>query len=77
MTDQNVLKHIEDLIAEEQRLYALNHLTEEQKLQLNAMQVQLDQYWDLLRQRRALRDAGKDPDKAQLRDADTVENYEQ
>jgi len=77
MTDANVLKYIEDLIAEEQRLYSHNHLTGEEKMRLDAMQVQLDQYWDLLRQRRALRDAGKDPGKAHLRDADTVENYEQ
>jgi hypothetical protein len=76
MTDQDVIKHIEELIAEEQRLYGVGHLSDEEKLRLQAMQVQLDQYWDLLRQRRALRDAGKDPDKAELRDPDTVENYE-
>jgi len=76
MTDQNVMKHIEDLIAEEQNLYSERHtLTEEDKLRLDAMQVQLDQYWDLLRQRRALRDAGENPDDAQLRGPDTVENY--
>jgi hypothetical protein len=77
MTDRNVLDHIEELIAEEQRLYAQEHRSDEEKLRLNAMQIQLDQYWDLLRQRRALRDAGEDPNAAHLRDADTVENYEQ
>ncbi len=76
MTDQNVMKHIEDLIAEEQHLYSGRHtLTEEEKLRLDAMQVQLDQYWDLLRQRRALREAGGNPDDAELRGPDTVENY--
>lgn len=76
MTDQNVLKHIEELIAEEQRLYSERHkLSEEEKNRLDAMQVQLDQYWDLLRQRRALRDAGMNPDNAELRGPDTVENY--
>ena len=41
------------------------------------MQVELDRCWDLLRQRRALRSAGGDPDSAALRDADTVEHYRQ
>lgn len=76
MTDQNVLKHIEELVAEEQRLYSERHkLTEDEKHRLDSMQVQLDQYWDLLRQRRALREAGEDPDQAELRGPDTVENY--
>jgi hypothetical protein len=77
MTDKSVLKHIEELIAEEQKLYSKNHLKEDEKLQLDAMQIELDQYWDLLRQRRALRDAGDDPDQARLRGPDIVENYEQ
>jgi sigma54-dependent transcription regulator len=42
---------------------------------LSAIKVELDQLWDLLRQRRALRSAGRDPDDAQMRDADTVERY--
>ena len=76
MTDQNVLNHIEELIAEEQRLYSERHkLTEEEKHRLDAMQIQLDQYWDLLRQRRALRDAGMNPDDAELCGPGTVENY--
>jgi hypothetical protein len=76
MTDQSVLKHIEELIAEEQRLYSERHrLSDEEKHRLDAMQVQLDQYWDLLRQRRALRDAGMNPDDAELRGPGTVENY--
>jgi Protein of unknown function (DUF2630) len=77
MEDRQVLNHIETLIAEEQKLYGKGDLTEDEKLRLDAMQVQLDQYWDLLRQRRALRDAGKDPDDATLRGPDIVENYEQ
>jgi hypothetical protein len=39
--------------------------------------VELDQYWDLLRQRRALRDAGKNPNHAEMRSSDIVENYEE
>jgi hypothetical protein len=42
---------------------------------LDAIRVELDQLWDYLRQRRALRDAGQDPDGAQLRDSGTVERY--
>jgi hypothetical protein len=42
---------------------------------LAAIKVELDQLWDLLRQRRALRNAGRNPDDAQMRDPDTVERY--
>jgi hypothetical protein len=42
---------------------------------LEEIRVELDRLWDLLRQRRALRDAGQDPDSAQERGAGTVENY--
>lgn len=42
---------------------------------LEAVSVELDRCWDLLRQRRALRDAGQSPDAAEPRDADTVERY--
>jgi hypothetical protein len=77
MDDKNILNHIEELVAEEQRLYAKTDLTDEEKKSLKKMEIELDQYWDLLRQRRALRDAGKDPDQAELRGPDTVENYEQ
>ena len=44
---------------------------------LNAVEVELDRCWDLLRQRRALRAAGGDPDDASVRDADVVERYRQ
>ena len=42
---------------------------------LAELKIELDQLWDLLRQRRALRNAGRDPDGAQLRDPGTVEGY--
>ena len=61
MNDQNVLKHINDLVAEEQCL--------------RDVEVQLDQCWDLLRQRRARREFGRNPDDAAVRDAGTVEGY--
>jgi hypothetical protein len=52
-------------------------LADEDRRKLENVQVELDQCWDLLRQRRALRNRGQDPDDATLRPARTVENYEQ
>lgn len=80
MEDKAIHQHIEDLVAEEHRL--LEHgdgatLNEEDRNRLDAVQVQLDRYYDLLRQRRARRDAGQDPDIAHMRSADTVEHYQQ
>jgi uncharacterized protein YjaG (DUF416 family) len=77
MNDRNILNHIEELVAEEQRLFAKSDISDDERKKLKDIEVELDQYWDLLRQRRALRDAGKDPDDAELRGPDTVENYEQ
>lgn len=77
MRDKDIIGIIKQMVDEEQRLFAKGALTEEEKNELSQIEVELDQYWDLLRQRRALRDAGKDPDDAKLRGGDTVENYEQ
>lgn len=52
-------------------------LSEDEHIRLRALEVQLDQLWDLLRQRRARRDAGQDPDLAVERDSRTVEGYRQ
>jgi len=41
------------------------------------LKVGLDQCWDLLRQRRALREAGRDPSAAHVREPEVVERYEQ
>ena len=76
-TDGSVLRHIEELVTEEHRLQAQGSLTEEERARLKAVEVELDQSWDLLRQRRALRAVGQDPDKAQVRAPDIVEKYEQ
>ena len=76
-SDQSVLSHIEELVKEEERLYAKNGLTDEDQARLAEVKVALDQCWDLLRQRRALREFGEDPDKAKVRPAKIVENYEQ
>jgi hypothetical protein len=75
--DESVLGHINQLVKEEERLYAQTELTTGDRERLAALKVELDQYWDLLRQRRALREFGSDPDKASVRPAKIVENYEQ
>ena len=75
--DQPVLNHIQRLVEEEHRLHEQRaHPTADSK-RLAQVQVELDQCWDLLRQRRALRDVGGDPDDAQVRPPEVVENYEQ
>jgi hypothetical protein len=75
--DQSVLNHINRLVKEEERLYGKSELTGDDRGRLAELKVELDQCWDLLRQRRALREFGQDPDKARVRPAETVENYEQ
>jgi hypothetical protein len=75
--DQPVLNHIQRLVAEEHRLYELRAHPQADRERLVQVQVELDQCWDLLRQRRALRDVGLDPDDAQVRPPQVVENYEQ
>ena len=62
--DQPVLGHIDGLVKEEERLYAQRELTDEDRGRLAKIKVELDQCWDLLRQRRALREFGRDPDQA-------------
>jgi hypothetical protein len=74
--DESLLNHIQDLVAQERRLQS-EAATEEDRARLRTVHVQLDQAWDLLRQRRALRTSGQDPDKAQVRSAQVVEKYEQ
>lgn len=75
--DRTVLGHINQLVEEEEHLYAKGQLTGSDQERLASLKVELDQCWDLLRQRRALREFGKDPEKAKVRAANVVENYEQ
>ena len=75
--DQPVLNHIQRLVAEEHRLHEAGVLRKADGKRLAQVQVELDQCWDLLRQRRALRDVGLDPDEAEVRPPQVVENYEQ
>jgi len=75
--DTSVLSHIKKLTEKEQELYGKEGLTDEDVKELHKIKAELDQYWDLLHQRRGLRDAGKNPDKAEMRSEDTIENYEE
>ena len=79
--DDEVITRIDDLVAEEHRLHSLTSegqaLSQEDRDRLEAIEVRLDQCWDLLRQRRARRDAGQDPDAASTRPGDVVEHYQQ
>jgi hypothetical protein len=77
MDDATVLKTISKLVAEEQTLYQHASLDDHGRERLDQLKVQLDQCWDLLRQRRALREFGDDPDKAKVRPPSVVEKYEQ
>ncbi|HKT33268.1 MAG TPA: DUF2630 family protein [Nitrospira sp.] len=79
-TDQPVLAHIQELVNEEHHLFEKGErgqIGETDRQKLAQVQVELDRCWDLLRQRRALRGVGQDPDLAQIRPAQVVENYEQ
>jgi len=72
-----VLKTIGRLVEEEQSLYSKKPMDDGDQERVAALKVELDQCWDLLRQRRALREFGEDPDHAAVRPAAIVENYEQ
>ena len=78
--DRSVAEHIDRLVAEEHRLLDLggqeHGLAAEQHERLATVKIALDRLWDLMRQRRALRDAGLDPADASERDADTIDRYE-
>lgn len=82
VSDESIATRIEALVAEEHGLRNREQADSDNpdaldadNERLQAVQVELDRCWDLLRQRRALREAGEDPDQAQARDADTVERY--
>jgi hypothetical protein len=74
-TDAAVLGQIDALVKEEEALYAHGSPTDEQRDRLAAINVALDRCWDLLRQRRALREFGRDPGEAEARPASVVEKY--
>ena len=78
-TDEGIHAQISELVARERELRAQLQAGEidrdDEQAQLRALEVQLDQCWDLLRQREALRDSGGDPASAAVRPASEVEGY--
>jgi hypothetical protein len=78
MDDNEIVHRISELAAEEQRLeeaHVGDGLSDAELTRKRALEVTLDEMWDLLRQRRAKRAAGQDPDAAAVRPAETVEKY--
>ena len=84
MSDESILSRIESLVAEEHSLQHREQGDAEQaqeeplaadRERLEQVSVELDQCWDLLRQRRARRAAGQNPDDAESREPGTVEKY--
>jgi hypothetical protein len=82
MADEPLLARIESLVKEEHQLLAReeadaasDNALAGDRARLERVSVELDRCWDLLRQRRARRSAGEDPDEAQARDEQTVEKY--
>jgi hypothetical protein len=80
MRDAEVLERVRQLVDEEHRLetsHVGQGLTADEEARLRDVEVALDQCWDLLRQRRARRASGQDPDQAVVRPEDVVEGYRQ
>ena len=80
MSDSSVQGRIEQLVEEERALLDSGEgkgPDPDRDKRLEQVKVELDRCWDLLRQRRAQAEFGRDPDQASARDADTVEGYQQ
>jgi len=79
MDDTDIVHRINELAEEEhglERAHEGQELSSQEVERLRQIEVALDQCWDLLRQRRALREFGRNPEEARLRDEKTVEGYE-
>lgn len=74
MEDNQILNHIKNLTSHEENLWLKDSLSDEEVKKLHQIKSELDQCWDLLRHRRALRDAGMNPSKAAARDINDIEN---
>ena len=74
--DKTVFARVNRLVSEEHELYRHKDLSEQDRQDLEQLKVQLDQCWDLLRQRQALREFGQSSDRAKIRPPEVVENYE-
>jgi hypothetical protein len=77
MDDKGILDRLRVVVDEEHRLRRNPAPTDQDRARLKRLEIELDQCWDLMRQRRALRDAGKNPDDARVRPPQQVENYRQ
>ncbi len=75
MDEKDILNRIHALVDEEHGLREGTEHTDDQRARMQELEVQLDQCWDLLRQRRAKRQYGEDPDEATVRPESTVESY--
>jgi hypothetical protein len=76
MSDKTILDHVSELVNEEHRLRDVSAVPGANADRLRHIEEELDQCWDLLRQRRARREFGEDPEAAKIRDVGTVEGYE-
>ena len=76
-SDESILAKIQGLVHEETGLYGQNELSDHDQVRLEKIKVELDQCWDLLRQRDGRREFGQDPDRAEVRPASVVERYKQ
>ncbi len=80
MDDTELLQHINTLVTEEHQLLearSQGQLAEDKHERIRQLEIALDQCWDLLRQRRARKEFGLNPDEAKEREANTVEHYQQ
>lgn len=75
MDERDIRKTIAELVEREHRLRTGHELDDDGRRELAAIEAQLDQCWDLLRQRDALRDVGRDPGDARSRPVSQVESY--
>lgn len=75
MDEKDILSRIHALVDEEHQLREGSEHTDEQRARMTELEAHLDQCWDLLRQRRAKRQYGEDPDEAAARPEPQVENY--
>jgi hypothetical protein len=77
MDENDILSRIHSLVDEEHKLRGTTEHTEEQRSRIGKLEADLDQCWDLLRQRRARREFGENPDEAMARPVGEVEGYQQ
>jgi hypothetical protein len=75
MDDRSILDHINELVSEEHELRSDQGASPDRAARLRELEQQLDQCWDLLRQRQAREEFGENPDEASVRSQNDVESY--